>query len=107
MTRPSLMSTWPYFQRLYAPTMALGNLWHMLLATATVPGTPRLIMPGVRTKAPPEPMKPLTRPPMKPTTNRKPMDNKFKSINCTLVAMSCIGASSLRIIPVLRSFCRL
>ncbi len=71
MTRPSLMSTWPYFQRLYAPTMALGNLWHMLLATATVPGTPRLIIPGVRTKAPPEPMKPLTRPPMKPTTNRE------------------------------------
>ena len=106
MTRPSLMSTWPYFQRLYAPTMALGNLWHMLLATATVPGTPRLIMPGVSTKAPPEPMKPLTRPPMKPTTNKKAMFITFKSINCTLVAMSCMGASPLRIIPVLRRFCR-
>ena len=96
MTRPSLMSTWPYFQRLYAPTMALGNLWHMLLATATVPGTPRLIMPGVRTKAPPEPMKPLTRPPMKPTTNKKAIFHTFKSINCTVVATSCMSASPLR-----------
>ena len=103
MTRPSLMSTWPYFQRLYAPTMALGNLWHMLLATATVPGTPRLIIPGVRTKAPPEPMKPLTRPPMKPTTNRKSTDINVKSIKLALVATSCTAISSLRMITVLWS----
>ena len=69
-TTPSLMSTCPYLLRLWAPTRALGNLWAMLLATATTPGTPRLIMAGVRTKAPPEPMKPLTMPPTKPTRNR-------------------------------------
>ena len=64
-----------------APTSALGNLWHMLLATATVPGTPRLIMPGVSTKAPPEPMNPLTSPPMKPTMNRKQMPDAVRSMN--------------------------
>jgi hypothetical protein len=42
----------------------------MLEATATIPGTPRLIIAGVSTKAPPEPMKPLTMPPTKPTMKR-------------------------------------
>jgi hypothetical protein len=53
-----------------APTRDLGNLWQMLEATATMPGTPRVIMAGVSTKAPPEPMKPETMPPTKPTTKR-------------------------------------
>jgi hypothetical protein len=53
----------------------------MLLATATAAGTPRLIMPGVRTNAPPDPMKPLTRPPIKPTMNRNAATPQVTSIN--------------------------
>src|SRR5512143_3095127 len=66
-TRPSLTSTWPYLLRLTAPTSALGNLWQMFEATATMPGAPSVIIAGVSTKAPPEPMKPDTMPPTKPT----------------------------------------
>src|SRR3989344_6640771 len=69
MMMPSLTSTWPNLARLTAPTNAFGNLCAMLLATATMPGASRLIIAGVSMKAPPEPMKPLTKPPMKPTTN--------------------------------------
>src|SRR5512138_2511699 len=65
----------------------------MLLATATVPGTPRLIMPGVSTKAPPEPMKPLTSPPMKPTMNRKAMDEAERSMNFRVSSAMSIGVS--------------
>ncbi len=38
-------------------------------------------MPGVSTKAPPEPMNPLTRPPMKPTMNKKMMEDVVRSMN--------------------------
>jgi hypothetical protein len=38
-------------------------------------------MPGVSTKAPPEPMKPLTNPPMKPTRNRKAMFSGVRAMN--------------------------
>ncbi len=90
-TTPSLTSTCPYLARFIDPTSALGNLWHMLLATATSPGTPRLIMPGVRTNAPPEPMNPLTRPPTNPTRNRYMMFIELRSMKlATLLAMSCM-----------------
>src|SRR4030042_6152789 len=92
---PSLISTWPYFARLMAPTSALGNLWHILLATATRPGTPRLIIPGVKTKAPPEPINPLTSPPMKPTTNKYKTFHKDKSIK---LAISCISLFPLKLL---------
>ena len=52
-------STLPASPCLRDPTMALPNLWVMLLATAMTPWTPRFIMPGVMKKAPPLPMNPL------------------------------------------------
>src|SRR5512136_1674947 len=88
---PSLTSTCPYLARFMAPTSALGNLWHMLLATAIRPGTPRLIMPGVSTKAPPEPMKPLTRPPTKPMAKRYMIFPRERPMNCVATATaSCM-----------------
>src|SRR5574341_212959 len=69
IARPSFQSTCPYSLRLSAPTRALGNLWQMFEATATMPGAPMVIIAGVSTKAPPEPMKPLTMPPIRPTRN--------------------------------------
>jgi hypothetical protein len=48
--------------------MALPNLCVMLLATATTPGTPRFIIPGVMKKAPPLPMNPERMPPTNPRT---------------------------------------
>ena len=77
------MSTWPYLCRFHAPTSAFGNLWHRFEATATTPGTPRLIMPGVSTNAPPLPMKPLTSPPMKPTMSRKATPAGSRVMNCS------------------------
>src|SRR5512134_2158666 len=64
---PSFQSTCPYSCRFSAPTIAFGNLWHMFDATATIPGAPIVIIAGVSTNAPPEPMKPLTMPPTNPT----------------------------------------
>src|SRR3990172_7053883 len=62
------LSTFPMCECLRAPTIALPNLWAMLLPTATTPETPRFIMPGVMKKAPPLPMKPESTPPMKPSS---------------------------------------
>jgi hypothetical protein len=73
----SRLSTLPNSPCLLAPIIALPNLWVMLLPTATTPGTPRFIMPGVMKKAPPLPMKPLRVPPMNP-----------KMITCTAAARS-------------------
>jgi len=52
----------------------------MLLATATTPGTPMLIIAGVSTNAPPEPMKPLTMPPTKPTRKSTTTEVAFSSM---------------------------
>src|SRR3989339_767024 len=72
--------------------MALGNLWHMLLATATAPGTPRDIMAGVMTKAPPEPMKPESKPPTAPITSRA------RSL-LTLISMNMMEISFITLSP--------
>ena len=66
--RPSRRSTFPSSRCFRDPTIALPNLWVMLLPTATMPGTPRFIIPGVMKKAPPLPMNPERMPPTRPRT---------------------------------------
>jgi len=68
ITKPNFLSTFPISLCFLAPIMAFPNLWVILAATAIIPGIPRLIMAGVIIKAPPVPIKPLKRPPVKPIT---------------------------------------
>src|SRR5660397_205076 len=70
------------------PTIALGNLWHILLATATAPGAPSDIIAGVSTKAPPEPMKPLSRPPTRPTISRAINLSLVRPRNMTVISVT-------------------
>ena len=58
----------------------------MFEATATMPGTPIDIMAGVSTKAPPDPMKPETRPPTKPTKSRKAILPTVRSMKLSALA---------------------
>ena len=93
---PRRRSTWPSLRLFKTPTIAFGNLWAMLLATAVSPSTPMLIIPGVRTKAPPEPMNPLKTPPKNPRTINEMMITGFRSMkeseaaeSSTMVSIPC------------------
>jgi hypothetical protein len=68
----------------------------MLLATATAPGAPILIMPGVSTKAPPVPMKPLRVPPRKPSKMRKIILHRSRVIKePAALLITSIGAAAI------------
>ena len=58
----------------------------MFEATATMPGTPIDIIAGVSTNAPPEPMKPDTMPPTKPTNSRNRMFPAVRSMKLSALA---------------------
>ena len=88
--------------------MALGNLWHMLLATAMAPGAPMVIMAGVRTKAPPEPIKPLRRPPISPMISRAMILETFMSMNMMSMLLmtfspACLSRLTITFLSILTS----
>ena len=80
---PSRLSTLPSSLCLREPIIALPNLWVILLPTATTPGTPRFIMPGVMKNAPPLPMNPDRMPPMRPRITTWTAEARSRVTKCS------------------------